>query len=919
MQLVFNPLSDSPQAPFKPINNGEAYQGLLAVGPNGLLQQLGLYLGVSTKVDPEPVRVDQYREALEELSRTEPDVFYKQSFEREPISVAQTLLNWRDTLMMAGWNFSVYEGTPERLGTLARLEEQRTLSPGTADRWQFVKERLQTGYQVPLSEVHVVVPRAYTPPFFQSLLDLLAEKQVGISYKADFEPQAADGTDLAQFQQFLLSSWKGKGTDYKQSEDGLFQFQGDGSLVLLQANTETELAQYTASLLKANHDFRPLLLSQAEHGSALSEALYQHGLPATQERYNMAMSPIPQQFLLLPQLLWDPIDPDRLLEFLTLPDNPLPQGLCRRLAEVVSEKPGRQSEDWFHAIEKYLTRVETHNGKDEREKLQQKVDYWLHHELYPEDQGIPVEVLQRQMQALRQWAITKSQNITNPAPYQTLVNMANGIDALLAGKAGQKLDRLNLDKWLSQVYQDHWQEFQPPQVGSLPAVHSPEAIREPVGDLLWWGFTNDVETAVYRDWWREQERQHLEDQGVRLWPYKDRKQAEEYSTRAALSQVRNRLILVIPEKMEGEALSPHPFFGDLEATAGDLSPITYKLEMSQLPDLPGLQKPITANYPSHHLPASTHYWFSNQTASIQERDNESYSSLNNLFTHPYIWVLQHKAKVAPGPLFETTDLNRLKGSLAHRAAEMLFTDEQGQGLPELPKPNDVRQWMHEELKDLLEREGSILLLKGYQKEKVQFQQELEQGLTQLARIFHEQEWEVESMEHRFPGAFDGTAAEAIVDLILKTPAGQRLLIDMKWGGKFMDKLRNESDLQLALYAGLVAQEGQPVPAAYYIISKGQLVSRYGGIFPENVYTNPMDTSEADAIQHAIWNRMVNTYQFRLGELKQGYIEVGDGLSLNELAASEQMDGEHLIALPRDTGNTKKPARYSPFKHLIEAK
>lgn len=79
--------------------------GKLICGPHALLEFIELRLGLATKSVSAVSRIAHYRELLERMAVGQ-SRFYASSFERDPFSVAETLLRWRDELVLAGWDGS---------------------------------------------------------------------------------------------------------------------------------------------------------------------------------------------------------------------------------------------------------------------------------------------------------------------------------------------------------------------------------------------------------------------------------------------------------------------------------------------------------------------------------------------------------------------------------------------------------------------------------------------------------------------------------------------------------------------------------------------------------------------------------------------------------------------------------------------
>lgn len=84
----------------------------------------------------------QYRQSLE-AAASKPR-FYAASFAKDPFSVAETLLRWRDELVLAGWDGSADPVGSSRIRDLAEVEGLAgpKLLPGLGDRVQAVLTEL---------------------------------------------------------------------------------------------------------------------------------------------------------------------------------------------------------------------------------------------------------------------------------------------------------------------------------------------------------------------------------------------------------------------------------------------------------------------------------------------------------------------------------------------------------------------------------------------------------------------------------------------------------------------------------------------------------------------------------------------------------------------------------------------------------
>ena len=87
-------------------------------GSQGFLRLLELRLGLASKPASAAGRIVQYREFLQNAASIK-ERFYTASFAKDPLAVAETLLRWRDELVLAGWDGSPDPAASQRIRDLA--------------------------------------------------------------------------------------------------------------------------------------------------------------------------------------------------------------------------------------------------------------------------------------------------------------------------------------------------------------------------------------------------------------------------------------------------------------------------------------------------------------------------------------------------------------------------------------------------------------------------------------------------------------------------------------------------------------------------------------------------------------------------------------------------------------------------------
>ena len=96
--------------------------GLKVCGSTELLSELELRAGIAVQELSEPERLVEFHNAIREIIKK---TIFASSFAMDEIGVTRQLLNWRDNLLMAGWNPQKQRFT-KKLDNLAALEGETT-------------------------------------------------------------------------------------------------------------------------------------------------------------------------------------------------------------------------------------------------------------------------------------------------------------------------------------------------------------------------------------------------------------------------------------------------------------------------------------------------------------------------------------------------------------------------------------------------------------------------------------------------------------------------------------------------------------------------------------------------------------------------------------------------------------------------
>jgi ATP-dependent helicase/nuclease subunit B len=874
-----------------PQGGSEPELGVLYTGPQGLLKHLETLLGLAGHpTDIEFLRIEAFRQGLlRYLETATGPPFFLRSFEADPLGVATELLDRRDELLLSGWDFRIQPDTPPRLRVLAELELAFREVPGRlpvgyADRVEAVLHALAAQTH-PFQEIWLCEPRPLMPPSARRLIEAL-EQQAAVEVRELDTSGPAGDTDLAHFQRALLGL-----------SSGATALKGDGSMLLLRSRRASDAARYAAQLFRLNPDFRPLCLIP-ERNRSLDEAMHREGLPSPGILSASLARPLLQLLKLVSAFLWNPVDPFKVLEFVTLPVKPLNEELGNRIAEVMAKAPGIGGEGWnaVYAVLGTLPQAE-----------QEEYRLWFQRRRYPMDGKAPKDDIIRLYRNLQHWARKRYDDAgSQHSSLLVLSEQARRLCEMAEALPEEALSPLELERLVRTVYEASPIQFREPELGHLPYVHQPGSIWQDCGELLWWNFVQN-EPVHFFDRWYAPERSYLASVGASPDTPVRANELLLWQRMRPVLRCRKRLVLVLPDTVLAESMSPHPLYGDLQATFESLAPIAYSLH--SLADIARLEaffrapelerkapRPFGHPKPFLEIP---------RLAQRTQRESESYSSLDSLFYYPHQWVLRHQVRLRPSPILSVVKDETLMGLLAHRVFEKLFKENRQDWTRE-----SLYSWVEETAQTLFEREGAVLLLFGREPERISFVRRVCEAAWVLLDLLRSNSWDMEGTEVDLEGSFDDQPIRGIADLVLRR-GDEYCVLDLKWRGIGYRRalIRNEEDLQLAMYAHLVGKPGEWAHTAFFIINRGQLLARNNRAFRQAEPIAP-DSDLADTMSR-IWERMRATFRWRKAQLGRGLVEIRCAHTLPDLELAYQ--DEPLFDLLE---MKQESARYDDYKGLL---
>ena len=701
--------------------------GHVTVGPAGMLAILETQLALTMPEVSTAKRLVQYHACLNRLNS--PERFYNKSFGADALSVTRTLLSWRDQWYEAGWTGTFDGKVDSRLKDMVEVEAEArdVLAPCIGQRLQAVIRELRS-HKTQIEKVELVDAFSDLPYLWQQVITLLGYTQLDINGR---KPAAKDDSDLGRLQKALWKLNTNEGEKPKKID-----LKGDGSVVVLAARSKAISARLLAEQIQSLESIARVAVLTGKNGADFDDALESVDAArcGLQNRYQRR--PALQVLPLALHLLWEPLDPGALLQFLTHPVGQLPARVRRRLAKAVSESPGVGGRSWQEAIAKIRETEKENHGADEKKikKLLGEIDYWLTSPRYDPEKGAPAAEVAGRCNRVAAWLNTMLW-VSEETPEQTLfaqahhqaVDLCEALD-YMRGQGQELIDRHQLNRLVDQVagaggsLSDRFAE-----VMHVPAADSPAVFTNEWEEIIWWDFSMPELPHGYP--WTKTELSALESSGVHLQSPDDRLNYLAGTWLRPVMAAQKRLIIVLHYTDEEH----HPLWDQINTCCRGWIELDVEELLQRGDSTSGFAVQSQPLEPKP-LPRLKRWWQLGHGNLLSPRKNESYSSLETFIKSPYQWVLRHKAYLKAGTLAELPSGSLLKGSLVHRLFEDFFSaHKKWKSLDE----QEIKRWINKRLPFLLQEDGALLLQPGRAAEKEAFEEIARQALITLV-------WPVES-------------------------------------------------------------------------------------------------------------------------------------------------------------------------------
>jgi ATP-dependent helicase/nuclease subunit B len=823
VDLIFGAAADGAVYPDFP-GQGQGALDVEVVGPGGMLDSLESQLGLSGPHTAEAVRIAAYMAKLRAACASTRHPFFAASFAKDPWATARLLLGWRDRLIESGWSGASI-GTA-RVDALAEAEGAGPQLPlGKSDRLRALLAALDHEATLDLTSLTVLGGCSLLPPPWQHLVQALSGR--GVRVEDSVEPSDgaawAPSSDLRRARAFLA-----RGT-----EEPLL---GDGSLVLLEADTGLLAAEAVAEWLAAGTEEQladTVVVSPDGDTALLDAMLGARGLPALgQSAYSPwrgALQVLPLAFA----LSWKPFNPQVLMNLLLLPRAPVAPYAARKLAAALSQEPGTGATAWARAwaeIEEHLKQqAATWKGAPDPQTQHDDWHEWTTGGLYDRLAGMPAADARHISARVGAWANRLDAGERDPL-MRELVGAAGALSQAIDVLGQEYLPALLLERMITQVLTPGGQNSAiAAQAGGLRCVQRPGALWAPAARVIWWDCKGPGERPLSGPW-STSEVQTLEAHGCMIESPAAAAARINWENTNVARMAGERLILVSASFSGGEETLSHPLIQQLEPLLRPPS-VRIRWRGEQLLERTGgtlagraLPRRLSATSP---LPRPCARWTPPPSAIARLASRvESATSLERLMECHLRWLLLDVLGLRRGRFAEIPSTSQLLGTLAHAVARRVL-------LPgPLGDPPAISQAVRAAFDALLPALAAPLLQPEHASELAEAQSRIPAAIADLVMLLRRRNLAVVATEATREAAFvDGPRVKGRLDLLVRRPAGDLGLIDLKWtrnGKGRRAEIAEGRALQLATY-GAIADPGSraAVPGAYYLLRQRRLIGERG--------------------------------------------------------------------------------------------
>ena len=854
----------------------------------GLLRQLALHAGIHQQVPSFPERLTAYHKALLEYDSHNQDNLFHRSIKIDSMSVAKTLLGWRDSLALCGWNHQVKLDACNRLNTLAEVDAYFH-DEGIATLLTKLSSQIKR-----MESGEVAIPQT-----FKNLV-------IEIPCKLDLLPD---------FIKPLLKSLQTLGTVINENVD-------DTTKV---PKTITEIRfsqQWKAEAWLAEQQPTAYDVWINTNNKRLDNWLHMSGKPVCGSEMKGTNPQITQMFLLAVQLFQRPLNVNTLLQYLFLPECPLDYRLRRALAKKIVDEGGFCNEKVLDCMNAYIDReLKSEDDKTPHEKTkEQREENYMKYlpfdlresgsalSLAEESDSVNVNALTEFLSEIRSYATNRAEKLVAVQPHDARIAQLGTVAEMVDALSGQiealvkeeTIPFSTLNQWAQSLYEAGNFKLYHAQTGSRRVINCPSNMIDTAENTIWCDFYDDVPTALSTDFLSNHEMEQLKSHGVLIWDKQHESDMTHLMMRMPICKTTSNLTIIRCEQQGAGKLPMHPLYLQLPF-------ISKEEDGDQLYKQLATKEIKTID--NHKERDNSEINFDAKKHPISWRKEESYSALEKLLQNPFDYFMHYT--------LQFTDVSETEiklylafGNVAHEVIETLFTaDRNGTSLTEF-----IVSQYEQAFQRALVRKGALLLLPEYHLEKERLKFLLKNCVEKLAGIIQENGLTVvkcEQEEIQDLGFENNILLKGYIDMLLSDEEGNDVVFDLKWVAKkdkFKNYLENNRASQLAIYKAMLmnqANHQHSVRTAYFVMPLGKL-------FSTDSFSGENCEQISPKTQADIMAQLRNGYAERVKEINEGKIETADNKPASEIQYTKKTG-----VFPLECEGTKNPKKaenkYSDYK------
>ncbi len=860
MKIIFNP--DYKEKPYVDYSkeNGLRFNTIFA-NESKLLEILELRAGLTCHSPSAAEREADYLIALND--NVKESIFYE-SFKTDDWGVANLLLQWRDALILAGWNKDM-TGISDKLDVLAKTENN-FFTPSESDRWVNIAEYARNNNLLTDNDtIEVTSNKVLISPIVQNVLNHFGDK---VKY-INTEPLASDkNSNLFKLQKSLLEN------NPHEIE------QKDNSLEIMTFNRKEEAYDWFVRS-QANVDNDKNIVVNSDN-SMLNSTLSRQVMPMVNSTIDNCNPQALQLFKLGLSLFERPLNAYNLLSYLQMPTHPINGKLRYELAKNLISNGGLDS-NWYKTIEEFDFTDE--DGKDKRKEQLAFLDpIYAHH-----NDEISINDIISYNSNMHKWVNRRMRADGLSENQREIMNALlaffSAMDKTLnAHKTEGYISFDKLNKWIQNIYRPIAMKHEVAEVGATNIISNINLVYDAPEMLLWLDCNESNSIAYKYNFLNKTELDALKKKGVNIPTYEDLLKGARDNRNRAIAKVKNKLTLVTSATNLNEHLNENSLITELA---------TKILNTSGTIDTPTIEKDIIK-------PQTENYYYLNENISVN-REKESYSSIGTLIQHPFDYTMKYAAKVYESGNNDFDDIETTCGIVAHHVIESLF---------EKAEYNlaTIKQKIEDEYDSLFDtaimEKGIVLLQKENGLLIKDTKETLKKSIKTLINIIEVNKWTPEKCEAEIECNIDDIGNfEAKIDMLL-TKDDQYIILDFKWSHSksYADLLKENKSLQLALYEEAIKKDkGKDVIAkGYYLLPQCKLYTC------DDIQGDGVEKIEQTDSRNLI-TMIQESYMYRKNELEQGIIEEADYANVELLKYHN--DSEKLSLYPIKQKDNKKSAPY----------